>query len=52
MAMLMLNKVVGKTWANRVVSAPATENQRDVIACVHKQNHYVPAECRETSIFP
>jgi hypothetical protein len=38
MAMLMLNKVFGKTWANRVGSAPATEYWRDVIEGVRKQN--------------
>jgi hypothetical protein len=38
MAMLMLNKVFGKTWANRVGNTPATEYWRDVIKCVRDQN--------------
>src|SRR5215467_4184238 len=38
MAMLMLNKVFGGTWANRVNRAPATEYWSDVIDSVHKQN--------------
>jgi glycosidase len=38
MAMLMLNKVFGKTWANRVGSAPPTEYWRDVIAGVRTQH--------------
>src|SRR5262249_23735452 len=38
MAMLVLNKVFSRTWANRVSSAPATEYWRDVINSVRKQN--------------
>ena len=38
MAMLMLNKVFEKTWANRVGSTPPTEYWREVIAGVRKQN--------------
>lgn len=38
MAMLMLNSVFGKTWANYVGSAPATEYWREVISRVREQN--------------
>jgi hypothetical protein len=38
MAMLMLNKVFGETWVNRVGIRPATEYWRDVIDGVRKQN--------------
>lgn len=38
MAMLMLNKIFGGTWANRVGSAPATEYWSDVINSVRTQN--------------
>lgn len=38
MAMLMLNKVFGGTWGNRVSSAPATEYWRDVIDGVRGRN--------------
>lgn len=38
MAMLMLNKVFSKTWANRVRNPPATEYWSEVINSVHKQN--------------
>ncbi len=38
MAMLMLNKVFGNTWANRVGNTPATEYWRDVIDKVRAQN--------------
>jgi hypothetical protein len=38
MAMLMLNKIFGGTWANRVSNAPATEYWKHVINSVRKQN--------------
>lgn len=38
MAMLMLNKVFGRTWASRLRGTPETEYWKDVIDSVRKQN--------------